>query len=419
MTGNPSDIRSVQRVGPTDDALLARFASVFDRLRATAAARERSRIHPFDDVKALRELGFGAIRLPPELGGSGASLRQVFLLLTELGAADSNLPQALRHHFFRVETLLLKRDTPQARRWLERVAAGDLFGNATTEPHGAKLGEIETRVLPEGDGYRLNGKKIYCTGNVYAQWVPIAAVDEHGNPIQVVVAADAPGVAIMDDWDGFGQRLTGTDTTSFTNVEVPADNVLQFGVHDGHHGAGFHQLVLVATLAGIGRAARDDLVTEVRRRKRIYYTGTGNLPRLDPIVQEAVGKIEATVRSAIATADNAARILEDAWQLWAGGGEFEAVDQAFIGADIAIAAAQVVVSHQVIEVTGRLFDCLGASSTLIPLGLDRHWRNARTVATHNSVLFKSRVIGDHVLNGTAPEIFRVGQDVGERATGTS
>jgi len=53
------------------------------------------------------------------------------------------------------------------------------------------------------------------------------------------------------------------------------------------------------------------------------------------------------------------------------------------------------------------------------LGLDRHWRNARTVATHNSVLFKSRVIGDHVLNGTAPEIFRVGQDVGERATGTS
>jgi alkylation response protein AidB-like acyl-CoA dehydrogenase len=111
--------------------------------------------------------------------------------------------------------------------------------------------------------------------------------------------------------------------------------------------------------------------------------------------------------------------LEDAWQLWAGGGEFEAVDQAFIGADIAIAAAQVVVSHQVIEVTGRLFDCLGASSTLIPLGLDRHWRNARTVATHNSVLFKSRVIGDHVLNGTAPEIFRVGQDVGERATGTS
>jgi len=71
-------------------------------------------------------------------------------------------------------------------------------------------------------------------------------------------------------------------------------------------------------------------------------------------------------------------------------------------------------SQQVVDVAGRIFNCLGASSTLIPLGLDRHWRNARTVATHNSVLFRSKVIGDYVLNGTVPELFRVGHDVGEK-----
>jgi len=418
-TGKPTDIRPTADSSPTDDALLARFSGVFDRLRESAAARDRSRIHPFKEAKELRELGFGAIRLPRELGGSGASLRQLFWLLTELAAADSNLPQAFRHHFYRVETLLLKKSTPKARHWLARVAAGDLFGNATTEPHGTKIGEMETRVLRDGDGYRLNGKKIYCTGNLYAQWVPVSAVDQHGTPIQVMVPADGPGVAILDDWNGFGQRLTGTDTTEFANVEVPAEHVLHVGAPEGHHGAGFHQLVLVATLAGIGRAVRDDLVTEVRRRNRIYYTGTGSLPRHDPIIQEAVGNIEATVRSCVATTENAVRMLEDAWRLWTNDAEFDAVDQAFISAEIAISAAQIVVSQQVVDVAGRLFDSLGASSTLIPRGLDRHWRNARTVATHNSTLFKARVIGDHVLNGTAPQIFRAGHDVGEKGTGAS
>jgi alkylation response protein AidB-like acyl-CoA dehydrogenase len=415
MSGIAVDSRRDLETEPTDEALLARFGGVFDKLRASAAARDRDRIHPLDEVKELRELGFGALRLPRELGGYGASLTQLFRFLTELGAADSNLPQALRHHFFRVETLLLKKNTPQARRWLKRVAEGDLFGNGTTEPHGAKIGQIATRVLPEGDGYRLNGKKIYSTGNLYAQWIPVAAVDHNGEPIQVVVSASAPGVVIMDDWSGFGQRSTGTDTTVYTNVAVPAENVLQVGAPDGHHGAGFHQLVLVATLAGIARAARDELVAQVRRRNRVYFTGTGQVPREDAIIQEAVGKIEAIVRSCVAMSESAARALQDAFDLWAREADFQAVDQAFIAADIAVGAAQVMLSQQVVDVAGRIFDCLGASSTLIPLGLDRHWRNARTVATHNPILFKARVIGDHLLNGTAPRIFRVGHDIGEKA----
>lgn len=399
----------------TDESLLAPFAAVFERLRASAAERERARVHPFAEVKELRELGFGALRLPPELGGHGASLSQLFRLLTELGTADSSLPQALRHHFFRTEMFLLQKDTPQGRRWLERVAAGDLFGNGTTEPHGAKLGQIGTRVVPDGSGFRLNGKKIYGTGNLYAQWLPVAAVDQNGEPIQVVVPADGAGVAILNDWNGFGQRLTGTDTTVFENVAVPAENVLQTGASEGHHGAGFHQLVLVATLAGIGRAARDDLVADVRRRNRVYYTGTGQIPRRDPIIQEAVGTIEAIVRSCVALSERAALALQHAFELWSAGGDFRSVDAAFVAADIEVGAAQVMLSQQVVDVAGRIFDCLGASSTLIPLGLDRHWRNARTVATHNSALFRAKVIGDYVLNDVLPEIFRAGHDVGEKA----
>jgi alkylation response protein AidB-like acyl-CoA dehydrogenase len=401
---------------PTDAELGARFAPVFDRLRLSAAQRERERAHPFPEVRELQALGFGALRLPRERGGLGASLRQLFALLTELAAADSNITQALRQHFFRVEMLLLRPDDPDHRRWLDRVAAGDLFGNGTTEPHGLKLGQIATRVRRAGAGYRLDGKKIYCTGNLYARWVPLVALDEDGQQVLVVVPSDAPGVVIRDDWDGFGQRLTGTDTTEFQNVFVPAGDVTPIGAFEGHHGAGFHQLVLVATLAGIGRAVRDDLVREVRGRTRIYFTGTGELPRYDPIVAEAVGSIAATVEACDALATQAAATLHEAWAVWTSGADFATVDAAFVHAETIIGMAQIVLSREIVDVAGRLFDPLGASSTLRTNGLDRHWRNARTVATHNSALFKARVVGDYLLNGTPPRIFRAGHDVGEKPT---
>ena len=247
----------------------------------------------------------------------------------------------------------------------------------------------------------------------------LSAVNQNDEPVLVMVPANAPGVEIWNDWDGFGQRLTGTDTTTFTDVEVTAADVTPAGVKGGHHGAGFHQMVLVAVLAGIGRAARDDLVADVQRRKRIYYTGTGDIPRRDPIIQESVGAIEARVTGCVALADHAAVALQDAWDLWAAGADFATVDRAFIEAEIVIGAAQVVLSREVVDIAGRLFDGLGASSTLQSRNLDRHWRNARTVASHNSALFKARVVGDYVLNGTPPALFRVGHDVGERASASS
>jgi alkylation response protein AidB-like acyl-CoA dehydrogenase len=66
----------------------------------------------------------------------------------------------------------------------------------------------------------------------------------------------------------------------------------------------------------------------------------------------------------------------------------------------------------VLEATGQIFDVLGASATDRGLALDRHWRNARTVASHNPHLYKARLIGDHALNGALPPIFSAGADVG-------
>jgi alkylation response protein AidB-like acyl-CoA dehydrogenase len=78
------------------------------------------------------------------------------------------------------------------------------------------------------------------------------------------------------------------------------------------------------------------------------------------------------------------------------------VEAAVEASEIESASAQVVVTELVLKATSDLFDTLGASATARSEGLDRHWRNARTVSSHNPRILKSRVVGAHVVNGTPP-----------------
>ncbi|GGC74989.1 acyl-CoA dehydrogenase [Chelatococcus reniformis] len=339
---------------------------------------------------------------------------QLFQLLIELGAAESNLPQSLRLHFHHVEHLMFRTEWTKQKFWLERVAQGDLFGNATTEPPDTPIGEIRTKVLPHGDGrYRLNGRKAYGTGSLYAQWIPVVAVDHQGERITVVVPADRIGVTLVDDWGGFGQRLTATGTSVFEDVVVDADEILGADKRITRVGGNFPQLVHLATLAGIAAAAARDVTDKVAARRRIYSTGSGDLARNDPIIQAEVGKINAVARAARSIVLGAAASLDDAWHRWKHDGAYApTTDEAYVEADIAISSAQVVLVPLVLGAASQLFDALGASAIDAKGALDRHWRNARAVSSHNPYLYKARRVGGFHLNGTPPPIFVPGDDVG-------
>src|SRR5690606_15219491 len=103
------------------------------RIADGAVQREVDRRLPHEEINWLREARFGAIRLPVDEGGSGASLPQLFRLLTELGEADSNLVQILRAHFAFVEIRLNDEDADIRRQWFERIAAGQIIGAAMAE----------------------------------------------------------------------------------------------------------------------------------------------------------------------------------------------------------------------------------------------------------------------------------------------
>lgn len=73
-------------------ALAARFRPIFQRIADGAVEREQTRALPHEPIQWLKEAGFGAVRVPVEYGGGGASLPQLFELLIELAEADSNVP---------------------------------------------------------------------------------------------------------------------------------------------------------------------------------------------------------------------------------------------------------------------------------------------------------------------------------------
>jgi len=73
-----------------------------------------------------------------------------------------------------------------------------------------------------------------------------------------------------------------------------------------------------------------------------------------------------------------------------------------VDAEIESATAQVVVSELIQRATSELFNALGASDIRQGKALDRHWRNARTVSSHNPVIYKARIVGDWLINGTEP-----------------
>ena len=221
-------------LGADYERLAAKYRPVIERIRASALQREQQRQLGHDAIGWLKEARFGAVRVPVEFGGDGATLPQLFQLLIELGEADSNVVQALRGHFAFVEDRLnAPRDAANAV-WLRRFAAGDLVGNAWTEVGDVAIGQVITRVAQQPDGrWVVNGRKFYSTGCIFADWIDLFAQrdgpgDGDGLDVIAAVRAQQEGVTHHDDWDGFGQRTTGSGTSVYENAEVEEENIFPF-----------------------------------------------------------------------------------------------------------------------------------------------------------------------------------------------
>ena len=283
---------------------------------AEIAADKRRRLdegggRPDRALELVREHRLGAVRVPVDLGGGGYDKREFYDLIIALGEADPDVPHILRIHLGFVEEAIRTRGEERSRAWLEQVVAGQALRWRRSELSGQPgVYTFDTLLTRDGDDFRLNGQKFYSTGSLYSDYIRVSANDEAGQQISAVIPADREGVVHVDDWDGIGQRETGSGTTLLENVLVHADELVEFRKLqnvDRPRGAQ-PQLLLHAIAAGILRSVVNETAELLRTRSRAYAWGNADSAREDPQLLQVVGwlsSVQFVVESAVRAAAEA------------------------------------------------------------------------------------------------------------------
>jgi alkylation response protein AidB-like acyl-CoA dehydrogenase len=373
------------------------FPTLLARIADGALQRERDNVNPFEQVRLLATAGYGKLRLPPERGGGGLSIRELFAAIIDLGAADPTVAHILRAHFgFTEEFLTL--GTPAADRFLRLVADSKIIGGAHSERGSRAVGEpvFDTTLTDKGNHLVLNGTKFYTTGTLFSDYVNVTA-SRGANKVSVVVPTDREGVQITDDWDGFGQRRTGSGTTQFTDVVVNSEDIVKFDQPaEPTTLAPFFQLYLHAIIAGILRTVVADAKRLVLGRTRSFTHANAAVAAADTSLQQIVGELASLAFVAEATVLVAAESIDAANNSATDGVPDPAIAQE---ASLATSKAKVALDEIGTRAATLLFEAGGASAASSAKNLDRHWRSIRTITLHNPARLKAQAIGAHVLHG--------------------
>ena len=319
-----------------------------------------------------------------------------------LAEADTNVAHIFRNHFTFVERFLVGSTDERRQSWRQTVLDGGIVGLATTELDRPQTGgtyPLKTTLTPDGDGFRLRGTKYSSTGSLYADLILIRATAAGDVGVTVVVPAAREGVELIDDWDGIGQRVTGTGTTNLHDVRVEAHEVIVDRDNPSYllpYTSTIAQLFVTAVNAGIVRATLRDAKTLLLGRGRNFYYAPSATASQDPVLQQAVGRIAADSFAAELVVLGAAdRLVQAAEARHAG----RPVDDLAHEAAVAAAKAKVIVDELALRSATALFDVGGASAATRGKNLDRHWRNARTLSSHNPASYKAQALGAYELHG--------------------
>ncbi|MCB4768651.1 acyl-CoA dehydrogenase [Ancylobacter sp. Lp-2] len=401
---SPVSPASIKSAAPITGDGADPFEGILQRIAEGAVERDRSRLHPVEALRELKNARFGALSLPRDEGGGGAGLRGVIEQAIRLATADANVAHIFRNHFLFVERFLVAGPDERGAEWRRAVLDGAIFGLASTELDRKQTGgasDFSTLLTPDGDGYRLTGRKYYSTGTFYADFVLVRATIPGEGGASIVVPTDRDGIERIDDWDGIGQRVTGSGTTVFDNVAVQPREVLPDGGNPPYllpFTSTLAQVYVTAIIVGILKAAERDAATLLKGRGRNFYFAPSERTVEDPILLQAIGRISSDAFAAELAVLAAADALERV-SIARAEGRTDLEERAHEASLIA-AKAKIVVDELALRSTTALFDVGGASAALRERGLDRHWRNARTLASHNPASYKALAVGGYEINGT-------------------
>ncbi|MBN2623950.1 MAG: acyl-CoA/acyl-ACP dehydrogenase [Acidimicrobiales bacterium] len=361
-----------------DDERFVGWASDVGAVAAQHASdHDRDATFVTEAYAAMRANGYLALAVPAELGGHGATMRQIAYAQAELARHDgaTALAAAMHQYLTALQAFRHRSGAPDAAAVLRRVA-GEGLVIATSGGSDWLWPTATARPTADGDAYLVNGRKTFCSQSPEATVVATSAVvgdaDDPGDGDEVIhfsVPLAAEGVRVEETWDTLGMRGTASHDLVLDNVVVPADKVAGRRPY-GELGvpllaAALHFAPVVgATYYGIAAGARDVAVEAVGAGSR----GQRPLTEL-PRVHRQVGAMDATLRSA--------------W--WALMGALDEMGDDY-GADPALLATVMLAKRQAvtdaIAVVDAAMDLVGGRSFFRRSPLERAHRDVRAGTFH-------------------------------------
>ncbi|MFT0865390.1 SfnB family sulfur acquisition oxidoreductase [Pseudomonas sp. CAM1A] len=380
-----------------DEEALQAARELAEVARQQAAKRDQQRKLPWAEIEQFTRSGLGSISVPKAFGGPEVSFETIAEVFRLISAADPALGQIPQNQFGILQLVRLTATPAQQEAIFRAVLDGWRIGNAGPERGTKDTLTLKARITREGDGYRISGEKFYSTGALYAHWVAVKALDDDGRQRLAFVRRGSPGLRIIDDWSGFGQRTTASGTVLLDQVPVDADLVVdnwRLREEPSIQGAA-SQLIQAAIDAGIAEAAIKDTITFVREKSRPWIEAKVERNSDDPYVIADIGRLKLELHAAEALLRKAARVLDEV-----NAGVIDAAVAA--RASIAVAEAKVLTTEISLQASEKLFELAGSRASLAEFNLDRHWRNARVHTLHDPVRWKYHAVGAYHLNGTLP-----------------
>jgi alkylation response protein AidB-like acyl-CoA dehydrogenase len=358
---------------PDDDAFVPLAEQLGAEFAPAAAAHDRDNTFVHENFARMREAGYLRLAVPEELGGLGASMRQVCFAQAALAASCASTALAVNMHLYLTlaNVFRWRRGAPGADTLLRRVASDGLVLMTSGGSDGIWP---NAKAVKENGGYRVSGRKVFCSQAPVADILTTMASydDPQTGPVVLLVGIpmNAPGVTILDTWDALGMRATGSHDVLLENVPISESQVAgrrPWGTVDPIlRAAGIHFAPTVASVyAGVAAGARDEALRVLGSRR----TSDGRALADDPTVQRQVGQMDVKLRTIWWSLLGALAELGD---------DYEPDDRAM--AAVMIAKRHVVTEAQ--SVVDLAIEAVGGSAYFKSSPLERAYRDVRAGLFH-------------------------------------
>jgi alkylation response protein AidB-like acyl-CoA dehydrogenase len=220
--------------------LVAIAEGLCEELSARAAEHDRDGTYPFEAIDALKAAGYFAAPVPVELGGLGVwSAHDLVVASSRLARGDASVAIGVNMHLVAVLNMERRRrvavaagEERRARGFaasLEQIARDGVVLAAAISERGQDLTRPATLAKRTESGWRIDGRKTFCTMSPAATDLYVAVTYADGEDSEryayAMVPTDAPGVVVHDDWDALGMRASGSNSISLEGVQLPESGV--------------------------------------------------------------------------------------------------------------------------------------------------------------------------------------------------